>query len=92
MVIVKQVVTRPPVHTQTGATLIDVAGTASPQTIISLVKLNPGERVATIDDTRVDNDLIAGIAIAERAHARDSFVDLGVVGPLGPRRVLLLFH
>jgi hypothetical protein len=53
------------------------------------VRLEPGEHVATVDDVAVENDLAAGAAIA--AHGR-AFVDLGVTGPTGTRRVLLLLH
>ena len=98
MVIVKQIVSPPrqlEMHrhrTPPGATLIDLASTVSPEGIASLVKLDRGERIATVDDTPVDNDFAAGAAIAGRAHGHDSFVDLAVTGPSGPRRVLLLVH
>jgi hypothetical protein len=70
-------------------TLIDVAPNVPASQVASLVRLEPGEHVATVDDVAVENDLAAGAAIV--AHGR-SFVDLGVTGPTGARRVLLLLH
>jgi hypothetical protein len=70
-------------------TLIDVAPNIPATQIAALVRLEPGERVTSVDDVAVESDLAAGAAIA--AHGR-SFVDLGVVGPTGTRRVLLLLH
>jgi hypothetical protein len=97
IVILKQIVSPPRVgarHVRTppGATLIDVASSVSPEDIASLIKLERGERIASVDDARVGSDLAAGAAIADRAHGHDSFVDLAVIGPSGPRRVLLLVH
>jgi len=80
--------TRPHYHEHV-PTLIDVAPNIPAMQIASLVRLEPGEHVAVVDDVDVDNDLAAGAAIA--AHGR-SFVDLSVVGQSGTRRVLLLLH
>ena len=92
MVIVRQVVSRPRVHVPAGATLIDVSGSVTPAAMLSLIKLGRSEHVVTVDDAKVDNDLSAGVAIADNAHGRDTFVDVGVEGQSGPRRVLLLIH
>jgi hypothetical protein len=80
--------TRPHVR-EHAPTLIDVAPAIAGSELASLVRLEPGEHVATVDDVAVENDLAAGAAIA--AHGR-SFVDLAVTGPTGTRRVLLLLH
>ena len=71
------------------ATIVDVAASVPASQIASFVHLESGEHVATVDDAPVANDLAAGVAVA--AHAR-SFVDLGIEGPTGVRRVLLLIH
>ena len=91
-VIIKQVVSRPRAHMPAGATLIDVSGSVTPATMLSLIKLRNGDHVVSVDDAKVDNDLAAGVAIADNVHGRDSFVDVGIEGRSGPRRVLLLIH
>jgi len=73
-------------------TIIDVAPGVTAAQLPSLVQLQNGEHVTTVDDTAVAGDLDAGRAIAELSlHAR-SFIDLGVTGPRGERRVLVLLH
>ena len=78
-----------PARPQHTPTLIDVSPAIAGSELASLVRLEPGEHVETVDDVAVDSDLAAGAAIA--AHGR-SFVDLAVTGPTGTRRVLLLLH
>jgi len=92
MIIVKQVVSRPRVHVPAGATLIDVSGSVTPATILSLIKLDHGDHVVAVGDASVSNDLVAGEAIAMRATGHDTFVDVTIDGHAGPRRVLLLIH
>jgi len=92
MVVVKHVVSRPRIHVPAGATLIDVSGSVTPATMLSLIKLDRGDHVVTVGDTSVSNDLVAGEAIAMRATGHDTFVDVGIDGRSGPRRVLLLIH
>lgn len=73
-------------------TIIDVAPGVTAAQLPSLVQLQNGEHVTTVDDTPVAGDLDAGRVLAQLdLHAR-SFVDLGVAGPHGERRVLVLLH
>src|SRR5262249_52050378 len=76
-------------RTEHPATIVDVAANVPASQIASFVHLESGEHVATVDDAPVANDMSAGVAVA--AHAR-SFVDLGIEGPTGARRVLVLIH
>jgi len=76
---------------QERATIVDVASSVPATSIAALVRLEPDEHVATVDDAIVENDLAAGAAIAAHASAR-TFVDVGVAGPTSARRVLLLIH
>jgi hypothetical protein len=75
------------------ATIIDVAPGVRASDVPSLIRLAPGERVVAVDDRRVDGDLAAGVAIANRVPASGAFVDLDVEGTGGThRRVLVLLH
>ncbi len=79
----------PPV---TGATIVDVAPGVRASDVPGLIRLAPGERVTAVDDRRVESDLAAGVAIANRAPSSGAFVDLDVEGNGGHRRVLVLLH
>ncbi|MBL9016934.1 MAG: hypothetical protein JNL83_22285 [Myxococcales bacterium] len=77
----------------TAATIVDVAPGVRASDVPSLIRLAPGERVVAVDDRRVDSDLAAGVAIANRAPASGAFVDLDIAGTGGAhRRVLVLLH
>jgi hypothetical protein len=71
--------------------VIDVASGVSPITIPSLVRLWPGERVASVDDRAVVSDLEAGGMISEAAGSK-RFIDLTVESRSASRRVLVLLH
>ena len=79
----------PPVS---GATIIDVAPGVRASDVPGLIRLAPGERVIAVDDRRVESDLAAGVAIANRAPSSGAFVDLDVEGNGAHRRVLVLLH
>jgi len=72
-------------------TMIDVANGVPPLTVPSLVRLESGEHISTVDDRPVPDDLTAGALIAERARTH-SFVDLTIDGHATTRRVLVLMH
>ena len=77
----------------TSATIVDVAPGVRAADVPWLIRLAPGERVVAVDDRRVDSDLAAGVAIANRAPSSGAFVDLDVEGTGGThRRVLVLLH
>lgn len=76
----------------TAATIVDVAPGVRASDVPGLIRLAPGERVIAVDDRRVEIDLAAGVAIANRAPSAGAFVDLDVEGAGGHRRVLVLLH
>jgi hypothetical protein len=73
-------------------TIIDVAPGVTAAQLPSLVQLHGGEHVMTVDDTPVAGDLDAGRVLAQLDLRARSFIDLGVAGPHGERRVLVLLH
>ena len=72
-------------------TVIDVAPNVSATTVASLVRLHEGERITAIDDHPIDNDLEAGMEIADRIRSGSKLVDLTVRGDV-LRRVLVVLH
>lgn len=74
------------------STIIDVASGVAPGQLSALIKLGPGEHVASVDDVPVAGDLDAGAAIAARDHRAGSFIDVEVAGARSSRRVLVLLH
>lgn len=77
----------------TSATIVDVAPGVRASDVPALIRLAPGERIVAVDDRRVDGDLAAGVAIADRVPASGAFVDLEVEGEgRAHRRVLVLLH
>ena len=72
--------------------VVDVAPGVSASQLASLVRLDEGERVATIDDRAVSGTLDAGVALAALDLTSRRYIDLGVEGPRGTRRVLVLLH
>lgn len=73
-------------------TIIDVAPGVSGAQLASLIRLAPGEHVASIDDAAVNGDLGAGVVLAGLDLHGRQFIDLGVSGASGERRVLVLLH
>jgi hypothetical protein len=73
-------------------TVVDVASGVTGAQLVSLVRLGPNEHVATIDDRPVDGDLEAGAHLASLDVRARRYLDLGVRGATGSRRVLVLFH
>jgi hypothetical protein len=73
-------------------TIIDAAAGITPAQLASTLRLGPGEQIVSIDDASVAGDVGAGIALASRALCARQFIDIGVAGPAGERRVLVLLH
>jgi hypothetical protein len=73
-------------------TIIDAAAGITPAQLASTLHLSHGERIVSIDDASVAGDLGAGIALAARELRAREFVDIGVLGPAGARRILVLVH
>jgi hypothetical protein len=72
--------------------VIDVAPGVTAAQLASLVRLAPGEHVTTIDDLPVEGDLGAGVLLAGLELRARRYIDLGVTGPAGTRRVVVLLH
>lgn len=72
--------------------IIDVAPGVTPSQLAAMLRLTGGERITSIDDAPVAGDLGAGIVLAQRELRSRQFIDLGVAGPAGERRVLVLLH
>jgi hypothetical protein len=72
--------------------VIDVAPGVSASRLASLVRLEEGEHVTTIDDQAVNGDIDAGVRLAALDLRARRYIDLGVEGPRGARRVLVLLH
>jgi len=73
------------------ASIVDIAPGLSAEQIAPLVGLAANEHVVAVDDARA-GDLDAGTLMASGALAPHRYIDLSVVGPRGPRRVLVLVH
>lgn len=73
-------------------TIVDVAPGMTAAQIAATVRLQPGEQITSVDDASVTNDLSAGILLANRGLYAHQFIDFGVTGPQGERRVLVLLH
>jgi hypothetical protein len=81
------------VQTPPNVTVIDVARGVSPWALADLVHLDTGEHVRTLDDRDIGSDLSAGAAIAlHGVVVQQGFLDIGVEGPHGTRRVIMLLH
>ncbi|NVB78474.1 MAG: hypothetical protein HOV81_08790 [Kofleriaceae bacterium] len=72
--------------------VVDVAPGVSASRLASLVRLDEGEHVTTIDDQAVSGDIDAGVRLAALDLRARRYIDLGVEGPRGARRVLVLLH
>jgi hypothetical protein len=72
--------------------VVDVAPGVSASQLASLVRLEEGEHVTSIDDRAVAGDLDAGVKLAALDLGSRRYIDLGVEGPRGARRVLVLLH
>ena len=73
-------------------TIVDVAPGMSAAQIAATVRLQPGEQITSVDDAPVTSSLGAGLLLANRGLAPHQFIDFGVSGPAGERRVLVLLH
>lgn len=73
-------------------TIVDAAPGITPTQLALTIRLRPGEQIASVDDVAVTSDLSAGILLASRDLRAGTFIDLGVSGPDGERRVLVLLH
>ena len=82
-----------PASSDNAVTVIDVAPRVPATTVASLVRLQPGERIAVVSDRHVANDLEAGMEIAETMRRGSQLLDLTVSGEhAGVRRVLVVLH
>jgi hypothetical protein len=84
-----------PVHAdvqEAAPTILDVSPAVSRDQLPALVHLRSGEHVVAIDDEPVASDLDAGRLLARVDRASQRFVELGVAGPRGQRRILMLLH
>ena len=75
--------------------VIDVAHGVSPQTVLSLLRIEPGERIASVNDHEVASDPEAGYVLGEALHASPQYVDLTVMArddTTRNRRLLILLH
>lgn len=75
-----------------GPTIIDVAPGLTRTQLAQLIMLAPGERITTIDDEPVANAVDAGVVLASLDLRARRYIDLGVDGDAGPRRVLMLLR
>lgn len=73
-------------------TILDVSPAVTRDQLPALVHLRNGEHVVAIDDAPVASDLDAGRLLASVDRASQKFVELGVAGPHGTRRILMLLH
>jgi len=73
-------------------TIIDAAPGITAEQLALSIRLAPGEQIAWVDDAPVYCDLGAGLSLAQRDLRSHQFVDIGVSGPAGERRVLVLLH
>lgn len=73
-------------------TILDVSPAVTREQLPSLVHLSDGEHVVAINDVIVASDLDAGRVLANIDRASQKFVELGVSGPRGQRRILMLLH
>lgn len=75
--------------------VVDVAHGVPPSTVLSLVRIGPDEQIASVADTEVENDLVAGSRLADAIRSGAQYVDLEVAqrdSPTNVRRVLILLH
>lgn len=83
----------PPVHAfEEAPTILDVSPAVTREQLPSLVHLRDGEHVVAIDNAAVASDLDAGRLLATIDRESRKFVELGVAGPRGSRRILMLLH
>lgn len=83
----------PQVQTNEEATtILDVSPAVTREQLPSLVHLRDGEHVVAIDNAAVASDLDAGRMLASIDRNARKFVELGVAGPRGQRRILMLLH
>ena len=73
-------------------TIVDAAPGITPAQLAMTIRLQPGEQITSVDDLAVTSDLGAGIVLASRDLAARRYIDLGVAGPAGERRVIVLLH
>lgn len=81
--------------------VIDVAAAAAtPELVAQLLRIAPDERIVSLDDRPVVDNVAAGARLADRfegdsargAIARGDHLDVTLMGASGSRRVLVLFH
>ena len=73
-------------------TIIDAAPGITTAQLAMTIRLQPGEQIVSLDDVAVTSDLSAGILLASRDLRARQYIDVGVAGPSGERRVLVLLH
>ncbi len=77
---------------ETPATVVDMAGIPA-KDVPAYVRVYPGERIESVNDRPVSNDLVAGVVIADAARP-GGYIDVSLVnaGRESTRRVLILVH
>lgn len=94
-IVVQHVVEAPPAPPPPAISIVDVGRGVPVATILSLLDIAPGERIASVDDHRVDNDPFAGMLLAEAVREGPRFVDLTIAARndvTRTRRLLVLLH
>ena len=86
----------PPPSNHVALQVIDVASNAAPDQDAQLVRLGPGEQIATVDDHDVADPVGAVLEVMTSASRKEpgarNFVDLTLRTDSGERRVLLVMH
>ncbi len=73
-------------------TIIDVAPGITATQLAATLHLRSGERIVSVDDVAVADNVAAGVALASRDLGAQRFIDVGVAGPGGERRIIVLMH
>lgn len=73
-------------------TIIDAAPGITSEQLALTLRLEPGEQIVSVDDTAVGGTVGAGVALASRERRAGQYIDVGVAGPDGERRILVLLH
>lgn len=73
-------------------TIVDVAPGITTTQLAATLHLRTGERIVSVDDVAVASNVAAGVALASRDIGAQRFIDVGVAGPEGDRRIIVLMH
>lgn len=73
-------------------TIVDAAPGITSEQLALALRLEPGEQIVSVDDVFVGSTIGAGVALARRERHPGQYIDVGVTGPAGERRILVLLH